>query len=170
MLLYLFYFTFFVNSMRSTCVIRNCTTQTAKLLTNTRNTHELFTEDDLGHYILSLKIIVLPLRMTILMMIITSNNSSNNKKSQHLPNEYDAPGTKCFAYVISFDSCNPLRSELLVPLNRWVIEVYRNIIASVTHVPSVILHSPDCCLFSRMQVSLKGNEGNCGWEEFNYRT
>ena len=71
-----------------------------------------------SHYILSLKIIVLPLRMTILMMIITSNNSSNNKKSQHLPNEYDAPGTKCFAYVISFDSSNPLRSELLVPLNR----------------------------------------------------
>ena len=114
MLLYLFYFAFFVNSVGRTCVIRNCTTQTARLLTNTRDTYELFTEDDLGHYILSLKIIVLPSRMMILMMIITSKNSNNNKKSQHLPNEYDAPSTKCFAYVISFDSCNPLRSELLV--------------------------------------------------------
>lgn len=53
---------FFTNFIGSTHVIRNLKTQTAKLLINRRNTRELFTEDDLGHYILPLKIIVLPLQ------------------------------------------------------------------------------------------------------------
>lgn len=51
MLLYLFYFTFFAKSIRSTYVIGTHMTQTAKLLINRRNTCELSTEDYLGHYI-----------------------------------------------------------------------------------------------------------------------